>query len=787
MNIGVRLMMPVFVLGLVLVILLGSGVNRAWDALLATDASSKVSRETHALMTAEAALAAERGVANGLLLSGDGNPQAWASVRRSREEGEAALARTMTGIGLLAGQSARVAAARDSQAYAVQAVEEMRRAIDAGGASRPAAADWFAATSRRIEAVTALRRALEAEIRHEAAADRMYGVRDALAEMREFLGRERGVVNGAIAARRALDPSEVQQLGFAEGHVMGARERMLPRLALLPADVAQPVTAALAALERDFAPTRARVLQAGMSGAEWPLGAPQWWSLSTTAIDGLRAAQAAMTESLGQRLQEDGRSANIALIRDLGFLVLGVMLVAGAGWSVMRQVVRPMRGIVAALTDITAGRVETAIPAIPRKDELGALAQATRAYQQAAREAQSHAAERVAMEQRAVAARSEALIEMAGVIEHETSLAVRKVSTRAGELASMTGALSEIANRAAASAGSAADISADSRREAESAAHSTGELAKAVGEVAEQMARASRVTRDAVGLTEQGRQVFDELSGNMAEVGKVADLIADIAARTNLLALNATIEAARAGEAGKGFAVVATEVKNLAAQTARSTEEIGSRIAAIDGSAREALQVMRGVADAVGQIDQVAVAIGAAIEEQSATTRDIARAIEQLSGGVQDVAGEIDNLSVGVREGAQRADLVRSGTDEVVRAMESLGGHITGLMRSRITELDRRQEQRVQIDSGLAVEVLVDGKPIAGRIRDLSAGGARLEAAVPAHARLLRLNIPGLSPVEARVVRRDADGVGVAFDALGAMQEEALRGIIRQAGQALAA
>jgi methyl-accepting chemotaxis protein len=191
------------------------------------------------------------------------------------------------------------------------------------------------------------------------------------------------------------------------------------------------------------------------------------------------------------------------------------------------------------------------------------------------------------------------------------------------------------------------------------------ELSSSVSEIARQVTESNRITGEAVDQANRTNSTVQGLSASAEKIGDVVKLIADIASQTNLLALNATIEAARAGDAGKGFAVVAAEVKNLANQTARATDDIGQQINAIQMATKESVSAIGAIADTIARVNEIATAISAAVEEQGAATQEIARNVAEASMGTQEVSSNIGGVS-------QSADETRQVSKEVLGAAQDM-------------------------------------------------------------------------------------------------------------------
>jgi methyl-accepting chemotaxis protein len=193
----------------------------------------------------------------------------------------------------------------------------------------------------------------------------------------------------------------------------------------------------------------------------------------------------------------------------------------------------------------------------------------------------------------------------------------------------------------------------------------TRQLALSINEIAQQVGHSSQIAQKAVEDVNATARQMSDLSTAVQAIGNVVQLINDIAAQTNLLALNATIEAARAGEAGKGFAVVAGEVKNLANQTAKATEEISIQVAAVQGSTRQMTASIEGVVETMRTIDHISGSIASAVQQQEATTHDIASNIDE-------VAHQADEVSRSVSHLAKASAVACAGTVRVIWSAKTL-------------------------------------------------------------------------------------------------------------------
>ena len=273
--------------------------------------------------------------------------------------------------------------------------------------------------------------------------------------------------------------------------------------------------------------------------------------------------------------------------------------------------------------------------------------------------------------------------EVARRFEAEVLEVVGHVAAAASRLEQDAGAMNAAAEATCGRSTSVATASDEATSNVQNVAAATRQVTASIREIAEQVSRSSDATATATGQARDANGVVQSLVADVRKIGDVVNLIGAIAGQTNLLALNATIEAARAGEAGKGFAVVAAEVKTLAAQTARATEEITSRIGAVQNATTEVARAIGGVAATIDRLNEVATAIAAAVEEQGVTTEEIARNVQQAARGTRDVSATIAGVSVSATETGE----VSARMVVAARNLAGQAGDLRGQVNAFLTRL----------------------------------------------------------------------------------------------------
>jgi methyl-accepting chemotaxis protein len=359
------------------------------------------------------------------------------------------------------------------------------------------------------------------------------------------------------------------------------------------------------------------------------------------------------------------------LLATVLILLIGAVLALLLG----RGISRPLTGMTVVMNRLSSGDISVAIPGGDRKDEVGTMARAVDVFRrnmvetQALREAQEADKQRGELEkkalQRQLADRFEA--DVKGVVG-----AVAKATQDMQRVAdAITSSISGTSQRAAAAAAASEEASAS----VSTVAAATDELASSVTEIGRQVNHSSTVAEQAVAKAGKTTEMVGSLAATAEKIGDVLRLIDAIASQTNLLALNATIEAARAGEAGRGFAVVAAEVKELASQTAKATEEIAGQVNAIQSATGECVTAIDGISHTIRDISEIATAIAAAVEEQDSATREIARSVQHAAAGTGEVSKNVAGASAAAEQSRKLADTVLTATGE-------LGQHAARLFKS---------------------------------------------------------------------------------------------------------
>lgn len=389
-------------------------------------------------------------------------------------------------------------------------------------------------------------------------------------------------------------------------------------------------------------------------------------------IDELREFYTRHSQRIYARIDQDIEQTALRLSVLAAF---AVMLAAFGAIMIWRSVARPLADITRVTEAVADGQVNIDVPHRTRHDEIGALARSIVIFQIA----MNHNAELNKIVSNDATARARHQEEINSRItdfsvKAETTLAeLAGISARMLEASSqLTGAADHASARSVAAACASDEASANVRDIASAA----DELSASVMEIDRQVTQSNTIVDKAINETERTNTAVRELNEAAKRIGDVICLITDIAEQTNLLALNATIEAARAGEAGRGFAVVAGEVKALAGQTAKATEEIGAQIAGMQRATLRSIEAISAIERTIQEIGEVSGAIAAAVTEQGAATQEIARSVETAAGRTATTAEQVNRVGAATADTRTSAGTVKAVADDLDRAANCIRNEI---------------------------------------------------------------------------------------------------------------
>jgi methyl-accepting chemotaxis protein len=464
-------------------------------------------------------------------------------------------------------------------------------------------------------------------------------------QLRDLAGRL-SILNIAIlAGRQPISVDQTREMTLSEGGIRQLWGRMKDQIG--SAGGAEDLRKGVAKVDAEFfGPFYAllgRVAKAGTSGGTYDLDAGEWRRLSSPMLQSIMTLRDAAILT-AHRVADAKRQAALREMLMMAALLVAVLFVLlGIVVAMNRRVLRPLSTMAGIIGSFANGAREFSVPFVDYGDEVGSMAKAILVLRDGAREAD----ERARLEAEAEAIRNQRRER----IDRVTADFIGSIDTVTQEVTNATDGLrlatDTLSSASATTTEQASNVAIGAQQASanvQTVASSAEALARTVQHIARQVDRTVEAIGEAVQKADGTKAAAQELAKAAERIGSVLNLINDIASQTNLLALNATIEAARAGDAGKGFAVVAGEVKTLANQTARATEDIQAQVSSIQQETVKMVDAIGDVADTISTVNQHTVSIVAAIDQHNAATDQIARNVQQAAAGTAEVSSAVNRV-----------------------------------------------------------------------------------------------------------------------------------------------
>ena len=500
-------------------------------------------------------------------------------------------------------------------------------------------------------------------------------------KLRDLAGRDSTLFLTALNSRQPLTSRLLQDMRVSEGRIQQAWERLKEKAGA--ADSPAALRDAAGKVEAGYVtPMQAqhvRVITAGLADGAYDLDAVEWRRQAGPMLQATLAIRDAALEE-ATRVAAANRAQALQSLLLLGLLLaVAAAVLAGAVIGIRRRVVTPLSDLTGTIAAFAAGERSFTVPHADRRDEIGRMAQAIEVLRANACAADDHA--------RQEAADAAARDRRRSQVEAVTTRFVASIDTVVGGVSAAieglrraTTTLSATSATTTEQSGVVANAADHASSNVQTVAAAAEELSNSIQEISRRVSETAQAMDGAVHQAEATNATVRGLAEAARRIGDVVSLITDIASQTNLLALNATIEAARAGEAGKGFAVVAGEVKSLANQTAKATDDIQAQVAAIQAETQRAVEAIGAISATIATVNQYTIGIASAVEQQGAATQEIARNVQQAAAGTAEVSHSIGRVLEAERATATAATELSALADRLHGESDRLKGEVGGFV-----------------------------------------------------------------------------------------------------------
>ncbi|GMO14223.1 HAMP domain-containing methyl-accepting chemotaxis protein [Bradyrhizobium sp. TM233] len=601
--------------------------------------------------------------------------QLGAELQQQRGRTDAGRATALGALADLAREgSGRLSSASQAAAESLGRLDSLREQIDRQTIAPAAAAGALTDIVGRLITVTSgiSKLATDDEISRAIAAHAN------LVEAKERAGLERATVAGAIAAGRFEPQAYVRAIGLA-----AAQDSFLASFRAVASSRAKDLfSSELSGPAIDkFEGMRKVVERGGLAGEFGSLDSKSWFEAATVRIDLLKKIEDGLvTELTGLMAKKKSEATlSLGLVTALSLLALLTSMVTAA--MMARGITMPIGQLAGTMAHLADGKLDQQVDGTDRTDEIGAMACAVQFFKDSlVRSVELNAREREAAAQRA--ARATRIDELSDRFDIDVAEVIETVISASSQLEATAARMSRSAGQTSDEAASVAGVTEVASANMQTVAAATEELSSSVAEIGRRATQSAQVAEKAVAEGRRTNATVQGLSSATETVGDVLKLINEIARQTNLLALNAAIEAARAGQAGRGFAVVAGEVKSLAEQTSKATDDIRDQIAAIQTTSGQAVSAIHGITATIEEINEITSSIAAAVVQQDAATREIARNVQEAARGTGEISQSIQGVKVGSSESSAAAGEVFDASEELTRQSENMRQFVETFIRA---------------------------------------------------------------------------------------------------------
>ena len=503
--------------------------------------------------------------------------------------------------------------------------------------------------------------------------------------MSEYAGRERAILGAHIAANKPLANTTLKTLSEYRGRVEEGWN-LAKKLSATSNDVVkQAIKSTQKTFFDDYNGLRDQVYQAGMRAYEqsavgptdsshtiYPVDSKQWIAAATTAINGVLAFQDASIEETTIHMDHMAAEVQREIIIEAVLLLLTLLASGSAFYVLFFKVTRPLKSMTETMNELANGNNDVEIPCMGQMNEMGTMAESVQIFKNNALERARLRDEQQEAEAQSEQEKKQAMNNLADSFEGRVQGIIETVASAATELSSTAEHMTNIIAKSNEMVQESTTNANQASSNVQSVASAAEEMSATTGEIKAQMARANHLVAQSVKVVENADNQAQKLSHASNRVKEVTQLISDISSQINLLALNATIESARAGEAGKGFAVVASEVKNLAAQTDKSIQEIEQVIGDMSAASDDIIDSLGGVKESVENISEASSSVSTSVEQQSAATNEIAANMQSASQGTLEISGNLSEVSSSASQSQASSSQVLSAANELSQQSETL-------------------------------------------------------------------------------------------------------------------